>query len=221
MSDKNCTRGGCKDVFHSFLVKDAEFAGWLEMPCIQPENELPSRLIEFSKAIASKDYDQWVHFYEDDVSFERVWNQPNRYLPILKRYRGVISPDFSLYRDMPLVMQQWNTYRNRALGHWLQSNNVPVIPNVRFADSRTYPFCCDGVPKNSVIAVGTHGCLQLKREREYFRQGLNYIVQKLQPTAIVVYGTAPTAIFGLCRELGIVIKQFDSSFARSRKAAGT
>ena len=62
-------------------------------------------MIAFSKAISSKDYEQWVHFYEDDHLFERLWNNPRKYLPILERFQGVILPDFSLYRDMPLVMQ--------------------------------------------------------------------------------------------------------------------
>lgn len=218
MSKENCTRNGCKDVFHAFLVQNAVYDGELEFPCLRPELKTPNRLIAFSKAVGSSDYDQWVHFYEDDAAFERIWNHPRKYLPILKKYRGVISPDFSLYRDMPLVMQQWNTYRNRAIAHWLQENGIPVIPNVRFADERSYAFCCDGVPCDSVIAVGSHGCIKLKEERQFFSSGLAHIVQELHPKAIVVYGSAPAAIFGCYRDMGIAILQFDSSFAVSRKA---
>ena len=81
-----------------------------------------------------------MHCYEDDAAFERLWSRPERYLPILKRYAGVIAPDFSLYRDMPLVMQQWNVYRSRAIAHWLQENGIPVIANVRWGDRRTTQF---------------------------------------------------------------------------------
>lgn len=218
MSNTNSTRNGCKDVFHAFLVKNAVYAGELEFPTLISESETPNRLIAFSKAIRGTDFDQWVHFYEDDVAFERIWNQPNKYLPILKRYRGVISPDFSLYRDMPLVMQQWNTYRNRAIAHWLQENGVPVIPNVRFADERSYSFCCLGVPCNSIIAVGSHGCLKLKEDRTFFMSGLAHVVHELHPHTIVVYGTAPGDVFDCYRKLGISILQFDSAFAVSRRA---
>lgn len=72
MSKENSTRTGCKDVFRAFLVKNACYAGDLEIPCIEAEKQLPARLIPFSKAIGGKDYDSWVHFYEDDVSFERL-----------------------------------------------------------------------------------------------------------------------------------------------------
>lgn len=221
MSKVNSTRSGCRDVFRAFLVKKAQFATDLEIPCIAPETSLPERMISFSKAISSTDYDQWVHFYEDDVSFERIWNYPEKYLPILRKFKGVISPDFSLYRDMPLVMQQWNTYRGRAIGHWLQKNGVPVLANVRWGDKRTYRLSCAGVAKGGIIAVGSHGCIKLVEERKFFAAGLAYVVKTLEPKTIIVYGTAPDSVFGEYRNAGIRIIQFDSEYtAAHRKAVG-
>ena len=97
MSKENSTRTGCKDVFRAFLVKNARYAGDLEIPCIEAEDQLPTRLIPFSKAFGSKDYDAWVHFYEDDVSFERLWNQPNKYMP--KEVREI-----TMYDELDLDM---------------------------------------------------------------------------------------------------------------------
>ena len=154
MSKLNCARAGCRDVFHAFLVEKANYEGFLEIPVIDSGNYKPSGLISFSKALRSNDYDYWIHFYEDDASFERIWNNPRKYLPILKRFKGVICPDFSLYRDMPLVMQYWNIYRSRAIGRWLQDNDINVIANVRWGDKRTYTACCYGVPKEGTIAIG-------------------------------------------------------------------
>ena len=219
MSKVNSTRSGCKDVFRAFLVKNAQFSSDLEIPCIAPGASLPERMIPFSKAISSTDYDQWVHFYEDDANFERIWNNPEKYLPILRKFKGVISPDFSLYRDMPLVMQQWNTYRGHAIGHWLQENGIPVITNVRWGDERTYDLCCAGVPRKNIIAVGSHGCIKLVREREFFKRGLDYAVKKLCPQTIIVYGTAPDAVFGEYRNVGIRIIQFDSDYMAAHRKA--
>ena len=219
MSQKNCARNGCRDVFHAALVKDASFAGPLELPCMAGQKKLPNRLISFSRAISCKDHDQWIHFFEDDCKFERLWNDPVRYLPILKRYNGAISPDFSLYRDMPLVMQQWNTYRSRALGHWMQANGIPVIPNIRFGDERTYDFCCSGIEQGGIIAVGSHGCMKLLRERQYFMQGLDHVVKTLKPKTVVVYGSAPDEVFGRYKEAGIEILQFDSACTVSHRKA--
>lgn len=213
MKKVNCARSACKDVFHAFLVSDAEYAGTNEIPVLFPTYQTPNRMIAFSKAIKTRDYNQWVHFYEDDCLIERLWNNPKKYLPILQRFKGVILPDFSLYRDMPLAMQIWNIYRSRALGHWLQSNEISVIPNIRYGDERTYQICCDGVSENCVIAIGTHGTMKKLVDRRYLLQGLDVVVERLHPTDIIVYGTAPDKYFRKYRESGVRIHQFDSEYA--------
>lgn len=217
MSKINSKRTGCKDVFRSFLVSDARYDGKLEIPIIENVCEKPNRLIAFSKAIKSEDYNQWVHFYEDDYQFERVWNKPKVYLPILGKFKGVITPDFSLYRDMPLVMQQWNTYRGKALGHWWQKNGLKVLPNVRFGDERTYSFCCNGIAKGSTVCIGSHGCIRIRDERQCFKKGLDFVVNEIKPSCIVIYGSAPDDVFVDLKEKGIIILQFDSDYSNSRK----
>ncbi len=209
MSKVKSDKKGCKDVFNAFLVSRACYAGAFEFPIIQPTSWVPNRLIPFSRAISCKDYDQWVHFYEFDYLFERIWRKPRRYLGILKRFNGVILPDFSVYRDMPLVMQLWNIYRSRAVGSWLQINEVKVIVNVRWGDERTWHVCCDGISPGCTIAVGSHGTLRGFEDRRCFVDGLDEVTQKLRPSSIVVYGSAPDEVFGKYREAGIEIVQFD------------
>lgn len=215
MARLNCQRKGCRDVWNSFLVCKAGYDGPFEFPAIRPEGGIPNRLIAFSKAIRCKDHDQWVHFFEDDCLFERLWNDPMRYLEILKRFNGVILPDFSVYRDMPYAMQLWNIYRSRALGFWLQENGVRAIVNIRYGDSRTYRRCCDGAPRGCTIAVGSHGTLKHSDDKKCFVEGLEVVVRTLQPSAIVVYGAAPEDVFGTYRGMGVRIVQFDSDFARA------
>lgn len=220
MSRINSTRSGCKDVFRAFLVENATFESELEIPSIEPCFSIPDKLIPFSKSISSTDYDCFVHFYEDDVNFERIWNNPQKYLPILKRFNGVITPDFSLYRDMPLVMQQWNTYRSRAIGNWLQKSGINVITNIRWGDERSFSFCCTGAPQESIIAIGSHGCIKLLQERPYFIDGLEHVVKTLKPKCIIVYGAAPAYIFDKYKQYGIEIIQFDSSFTSAHRKDG-
>ena len=217
MSTINSQRKSCKDIFNAFLVATAHYAGVLEFPIIKPTYRIPDKLIAFSKAIPCTDYSQWIHFYEDDYKFERIWRNPRRYLKILKRFNGVILPDFSLYRDMPYVMQLWNIYRSRAIGAWLQANGVRIVPNIRYADRRTYKYCCDGISKHSVIAIGTHGTLKNSDDRIFFCEGLEVVVKTLQPSAIVIYGAAPEEIFGKYRAKGIRIVQFDNDYFTSHK----
>ena len=207
------------DVFNSFLVENAEYEGYIELPKIRTSNLLPEKLVTFSVAMSRtwKDYDCFVMFYEHDVRFERLWNTPRRYLDKLKKFKGIISPDFSLYRSMPLVMQQWNTYRGRALAHWLQENGIEIIPNVRFNDVRTYSFCFDGIEKGKTVAISTHGCIQHKEDRLYFKSGLAMLVKKLDPQTIIVYGQTPDDIFKEYIDKGIKIIPFASQILKCRE----
>ena len=118
---------------------------------------------------------------------------------------------------MPLIMQFWNIYRSRAIGHWLQSNGIKVIPNLRFGDERTVGAACYGIARQTAIAIGSHGTLKHRNDREIFASGLKSVVKKIDPKVIVVYGSAPAGIFDEFREMGIEIYQFDSDFATSRK----
>ena len=213
----NSAHSGCKDVFKAFLVENANYDGNEEIPCLTTSKHLPEKVIPFSKAISSKDYDCWIHFYEHDCDFERLWNKPHTYLPIIKKFKGIISPDYSLYYDMPLCMQIWNTYRGRALAHWLQENGVEVIPNVRWGDERTFELSCLGVESNKTIAVSTHGCIKTVDNKKMFIAGFDYVMNKLTPKTIIVYGRMPDKIFNLAQMYGIELIHFESEFSLSHR----
>ncbi len=207
------------DAFHSYLVENADYEGYFELPVIRTSNLIPEKLVPFSKAMARtwSDFNCWVMFYEHDIKFERLWNNPKKYLNRLKKFKGVISPDFSLYRNMPLCMQMWNTYRGRALSAWLQDNGIEVIPNVRFGDERTFSFCFDAIEEDKTVAIGTHGCIKRKEDKIFFKIGLARMVQRLYPKTILVYGSTPDSIFKPYKDMGINIIFFESEFSKSRK----
>ena len=119
---------------------------------------------------------------------------------------------------MPLVMQQWNTYRGRAVANWLQDNGIKVIPNVRFSDHRSYGFCCEGIAPSSTVAVGTLGCMQSKEEKEYFIDGLSYVMGRLRPERMIVYGSMPDDVFGAYKDSGTEFLRFESE---TEQAHGT
>ncbi len=192
MAKKNSQRGGCVDVFHASILNNLRYDGEYDFPILKEEHVVPRRMIPFSKAMREKkDYNQWVCFYEDDYEFERIWNCPTRYIAQLSKFEGVITPDYSVYYDMPFSMQIWNIFRSRAVGAWLQTRGVRVIPNIRFGDQRTFECCCDGISKHSVIAIGTLGCLKVKNYRNIIEHGIEYVAERLQPETIVLYGSAP------------------------------
>lgn len=207
MSKINSQRSGCKDVFHASILKDVKYDGEFDFPVIKEEHRVPRKLITFSRAMQEKtDFNQWICFYEDDFLFERIWNNPKRYLSQLSKFEGVITPDFSVYYDMPYSMQIWNIFRSRALGAWLQSQGIHVIPNVRFGDIRTFECSCDGISKHGVICIGTLGCIKVKEYRSVFEEGIDFNAKTLEPETIVFYGTAPRNVEALkSRGINIVV----------------
>lgn len=151
-----------------------------------------------------------ILIYVDDFQFERIWNQINRYLDLFKKFDGVILPDFSVYRDMPLVMQKWNIYRSRAIGNYLQSNGIKVIPNIRYGDGRTYDTACAGISKNSIVAIGTNGCIKDKTDRKYTDDGFEVIIKKITPKVVIIYGGVTKRIEEICSKNKIKIVNFKS-----------
>lgn len=183
-----------RDYLKLELLNDMSFAGKYNMPKLDATQIIPNNLIPFNECLRCESPEKYfVHFYIDDYQFERLWNFPKRYLDILKDFAGVISPDFSMYLDMPQAQQIWNNYRSKLLASFLQNNGVSVIPNVSWSDSNSFEFCFDGMPQNSVVAISTNGCIN-NYSSLYFLDGYNEMLKRLKPTKVLVYGKVPKEI---------------------------
>lgn len=194
------------DGFRLDLMTDATFDGILEIPCLSDVSEIriPERVIPFSLRTRTKDYHETVVFYENDREFAEFIRAPELFTDELGRFSGgVVSPDCSLYRDSPLVVQLANTYRNRVLAFVLQKHGLYVIPNVRWGDERSYTcsifpekFAFLGIPRNSIVSVGTYGCCRGRVNKYHFKAGLEAMLSELHPKVVMVYGSMPCEIFG-------------------------
>ena len=159
-----------------------------QMPIINNDGYIPKDLIGFNYAKTSKAKNVGVHFYIDDYQFERVWNAPEKYVDILSQYDCILSPDFSLYMDMPMPMKIWNIYRSRQIGAYYQSKGIKVIPTVSWAEKETFSFCFQGIPKGSIVSVSTIGVKQDSDALEVWKDGMREMIQAIEPTTILVYG---------------------------------
>lgn len=72
------------------------------------------------------------------------------------------------------------------------------------------PYSLAGVPRQSPIVVGSHGCLKNREDRARFVHDLKMSVDVLKPSAILVYGTDSYGVFDYPKQLGIPIKVFKS-----------
>lgn len=185
------------------LVKGAEFDGVFEIPVIKKPKKLivPDLLVPFSKVDRANSKACAVCEYENDTEFKDLLVHPDEYVALLKQYQGFVSPDCSVYRDMPLAMQITNVYRSRAIGHYFQKHGVYVIPCVRWGDERTYStkilperIAFLGVEKHSIVSVGSYGQLKDKVNRYYFEAGMDAMMETLEPDIVLVYSQMPDAI---------------------------
>lgn len=128
----------------------------------------------------------FVHFFLDDYKFGAIWNDPDPRIQKLRNYKGVLSPQFSTYYTMPNAMQIYNTFRSRWCGAYLQANGITVIPTVSWGLPNSYIYCFDGIEKGSVVAVSTLG---VKKEKEFFMQGYNEMLRRIDPRAVICYSS--------------------------------
>ncbi len=194
-----------RDVFNNRLLEGLTLVGPYDIPKIEACTHVPAGLISFSEAMGTKKPDPrfWVHFYEDDYKFTRLWNQPKRYYDRLKLFGGIITPDFSLYRNMPVAQKIEHTYKNQLLGARLQADGFNVVTNVRLSGRASIPYALAGVPVRSTVAIGLHGCTKSRENRPHVVEEIKIICDHCRPANLVVFGSGRSRILDYPRELGI------------------
>lgn len=236
----NSSRKGIKDIWNAFMANDADFSESNYdipfCPTTIKSNELPLKVLTYSEATnmynklikTSKDFiiDAYVCFYEDDQKFDGkrkgIWACPKHAYDILKHFSGIITPDFSTYQDFPLALKIFNTYRMRAFGYWFGTKcKKKVINNVRWGTAETFDFTFDGIPKNSIVSIGTVGGSPFKvLDRKRFEDGLQEMVRRLSPKTIIVYGSQNYPCFKKLEGSGIKIIEYPSktsSYYKNRR----
>lgn len=205
------------------LVKGAEFDGIFEIPIIKRPKKIiiPEKLVPFSKMEKADKKTFAVCEYENDREFKDLLTNPDEYIEIIKQYKGFISPDCSVYRDMPLAAQITNIYRNRAIGYCFQKHGVYVVPCVRWGDERTYTtkFLPEkvaflGIEKHSIVSIGTYGQLKDRVNRYYLEAGLDSMIETLEPEVVLVYSKIPDEIKNKYSEVQFVEYQDWTSIVR-------
>lgn len=170
------------------LPGDESTGDFWQMPTINNDGHIPENLIGFNYAKTSKDKTAGIHFFIDDYQFERVWNYPEKYVVVLEEYDCILSPDFSLYTNMPMPMKIWNVYRSRKIGAYYQSLGIKVIPTVSWAEEDTFSFCFEGIPQGSIVAISTIGVKENKDAIKIWNAGVDRMLEIIEPETVLIYG---------------------------------
>ncbi|MBQ7654525.1 MAG: DUF4417 domain-containing protein [Clostridia bacterium] len=181
------------------VIFDGE--GEYDIPLLKNENITVDDFIGFNFAKScQRPENKCVHFFIDDYQFNRLWNRPDAYIDLLKRFKAVFTPDFSLYTDFPKAIQIYNHYRKHWLGAYWQEHSIKVIPTITWSDESSYEWCFDGEPIGGAIAVSSVGTQKRAESKELFLKGYNEMLNHLNPTLIYFHGSVPDECKGnICR----------------------
>ncbi len=118
--------------------------GFPLVPRQDPPPVLPERFLPWPNRRRAGPADG-LHFFTDDYRFEPIWKEPARYKLAMQRAACVLSPDFSLFADMPRALQIWQTYRSRWMVRALMAMGAVVIPSVTWGAPSSFDFCFRGL----------------------------------------------------------------------------
>ncbi len=180
------------------LTDFAEVCGQYDIPVLKPVNirNIPE-LIGFNYAMTEKNpQNKGIHFFMDDYRFLRLWRAPLKYIGLLRKFRAVLTPDFSLFADYPRAMQIYNHYRKHALGAFWQSEGLTVIPTICWSDENSFEWCFDGEPTGGTVAVSSVGTQANAESKARFLAGYFEMMKRLEPETVIFYGNVPDECFG-------------------------
>ena len=159
-----------------------------DFPIIKKQNIDVSKIkfISYSsvKNNDTQNKDKTVHFFTYDWLFEKVYERADEELEKLGQYYCLLSPDFSLFTNMPRALQIESVFKNRWCGAYWQSKGLKVIPTVSWGDKKTFDFCFDGIEEGATVAV----CTYYRENCEYdFMLGYNEMLKRIKPQTIICY----------------------------------
>lgn len=169
-----------------FLRNQFPRDGTFEMPIIKKTKLSLDKLelIGYDR-LSEEETEKVVHFFLDDYKFEVLWKDPEPRIEKLKEYRAVLSPQFSMYTEMPVAVQIHQVFKSRWCGAYFQSKGLRVIPSLVWGEPDTFWFSFDGIDEGSVVAVSTVG---MRTEKQLFLAGYKELLRRIKPEAVICYG---------------------------------
>ena len=205
-------------------LEKAMFVGTGEyrIPVIQPVTEydpstrwIPYHYINECKKDPSK---LGMYFYIDDYRFEALWNAPDKYINRLRQFRYVLSPDFSVFTDMPKALQIYNHYRKHWLAAYWQMNGINVIPTITWGLPQSLQFCLDGEPTNSVISTSTKWMFRGNKDLvDTYWDDWDIVMERLQPKLVLLHGIVPDKLKGKVEPMKDAYTPFSAKMEKIRQ----
>lgn len=191
--DKTVSNAIDKQIENQLLVRNeflyfGQSDGKYDIPIIRKQN-IDVDKIDFLSYVDAKNNDidngdKTLHFFTYDWKFEKVYTDPAKELEKLRQYYCLLSPDFSIFTNMPLALQIESIFKNRWCGAYWQSKGLKVIPTVSWGDRNSFDFCFAGIEKGSIVAVSTYYRENCEND---FMLGYNEMLKRIEPEIVLCY----------------------------------
>lgn len=177
-----------QELVRNEFIYHEQSIGKYDFPIIKKQDIDVSK-IEFLSYVNAKKDDvenkhKTIHFFTYDWKFEKVYEKAEEELEKLSQYYCLLSPDFSLFTNMPLALQIESVFKNRWCGAYWQSKGLKVIPTVSWGDERSFDFCFEGIEEGSIVAVCTYYRENCEPE---FMPGYKKMLEKIKPSLVICY----------------------------------
>lgn len=144
-----------------------------------------------------------VCFYEYDDVFDGkngLWNsiyyndvkKLNEFKKRFSNVRYFIMPDYTMCGDGFDTTNAYNIQRARIVMLWLvEECNTLVIPNITYADKRTFDYMFSGLEDCQIVAFSTKGSMKNKHQLNLLKEAIHHTIIKLAKLhTIIVYSVS-------------------------------
>lgn len=129
-------------------------------------------------------HEKALHCFKDDKRIMAAYEHPERAFERISHYAVLVTPNYSLFSNMPVARQIDAVFRSRWVGAYWQSRGKEVVANVTWGMPDSYDFCFCGLEKRCVVAVSTMGA---ERTKQGFLNGYRAMCERVEPSEIWCY----------------------------------
>lgn len=208
------------NVFENQELMQFPIENYYGIPALEPTQTKHDKMLRFMDWKEVDDPENYIaHFYYDDYKFMAAWRDPDKYIERLRKFKAVVTPNFSTYTDFPKALQILACYRSNWCGAYWQMLGIDVIPDVCWGDRESWDFCFEGIPKGGTVAISSvsvaNDPLFNGKKDTLFKDGFDEMVRRLSPSTILYYGTMIKGVEG--DNIINIPSYYEEKFGRGKK----
>jgi len=125
------------------------------------------------------------HCYVSDWRIDAIWRNEIYSLQHVLIPNIAIAPDFTVYRDDPVMQAVYQVWRSRCVARYWQDAGVFVIPTLSWARPEINALLFQGLERCDVVAIRT----ATKGVEREWRESVEQFLMMCKPKLVLQFGT--------------------------------